>query len=149
MDFTPAIVAFCCENSAYRAADLAGTKQEGYPSNVKLCRLPCSGKLEIIHILKAFEEGADGVFVFACHPDSCKFLLGNVRAGKRIDHTNTLLEKIGIEKERLRFFNLSELEWTTFLDLIRQGNESIKSLGPSPAKVRSTVIPANAGIQKS
>ncbi|MEW6381161.1 MAG: hydrogenase iron-sulfur subunit [bacterium] len=136
MDFTPAIVAFCCENSAYRAADTAGARQEGYPSNIKICRLPCSGKLEVIHILKAFEEGADGVFVFGCHPDSCKFLSGNVRAGKRVDHTAAMLEKLGIEKERLRFFYLSELEWTQFVDLVRQGNESIRSLGPSPVKVK-------------
>ncbi len=136
MDFTPHIVAFCCENSAYRAVDIAGAKQEGYPSNIQLCRLPCSGKLEINHILRAFEEGADGVFVFACHPDSCKFLKGNVRASKRIEHTASLLEKIGLEKERLRFFHLSELEWAAFLEAVRQGNESIKSLGPSPIKVR-------------
>jgi F420-non-reducing hydrogenase iron-sulfur subunit len=136
MDFTPVIIAFCCENSAFRAADTAGVKQEGYPANLKLCRLPCSGKLEVSYILRAFEEGADGVFVFACHQDSCKFLKGNVRARKRVEHTGDLLEKIGIEKERLRFFYLSELEWKNFLDLVRQGNESIKVLGPSPIKVK-------------
>ena len=136
MDFMPAIVAFCCENSAFRAADTAGARQEGYPSNIKICRLPCSGKLEINYILRAFEEGADGVFIFACHPDSCKFLKGNVRAQKRIEHTGALLEKIGIEKERLRFFYLSELEWTKFLNLVQQGNESIKGLGPCPTKVK-------------
>jgi F420-non-reducing hydrogenase iron-sulfur subunit len=136
MDFTPAIVAFCCENSAYRAADLAGSKKEGYPSNIKICRIPCSGKLEVIHILKAFEEGADGVFVFACHPDSCRFLTGNVRAGKRIAYVHGLLEKIGIERERVEFFHLSELEWASFLEMVRQGNERIMGLGPSPAKVK-------------
>ena len=136
MDFTPAIVAFCCENSAYRAADLAGSKKEGYPPNIKICRLPCSGKLEVIHILKAFEEGADGVFVFACHPDSCRFLTGNVRAGKRIAYVHGLLEKIGIERERVELFHLSELEWASFLEMVRQGNERIKGLGPSPAKVK-------------
>ncbi len=136
MEFTPAIVAFCCENSALRAADIAVARQEKYPANIRICRLPCSGKLEMNHILRAFEEGADGVFVFACHPEGCKFLKGNVRAKKRFEHTAALLEKIGLEKDRLRFFHLSELEWATFLDLVRQGNESIKGLGPSPIKVK-------------
>lgn len=136
MDFTPAIVAFCCENSAYRAVSIAGAKQEPYPANIKLCRLPCSGKLEVNHILRAFEEGADGVFVFACHPESCKFLKGNERAKKRIEHTGKLLAKIGIEKERLCLFSLSELEWMSFLEMIQQGNEQIKRLGPSPIKVK-------------
>lgn len=62
-DFEPQIVAFCCHYCAYAAADLAGSLRVQYPPNVKVLRLPCTGKLDTMHMLKAFEEGADGVMV--------------------------------------------------------------------------------------
>jgi len=62
-DFEPQIVAFCCHYCAYAAADLAGSLRVQYPTNIKIVRLPCTGKLDTLHILKAFEEGADGVMV--------------------------------------------------------------------------------------
>ena len=62
-DFEPQIVAFCCHYCAYAAADLAGSLRVQYPTNVKIVRLPCTGKLDAIHVLKAFEQGADGVMV--------------------------------------------------------------------------------------
>ena len=62
-DFEPQIVAFCCHYCAYAAADLAGSLRVQYPPNVKVVRLPCTGKLDTMHMLKAFEEGADGVMV--------------------------------------------------------------------------------------
>jgi F420-non-reducing hydrogenase iron-sulfur subunit len=62
-EFEPQIVAFCCHYCAYAAADLAGSLRAQYPTNVKIVRLPCTGKLDTLHVLKAFEEGADGVMV--------------------------------------------------------------------------------------
>jgi F420-non-reducing hydrogenase iron-sulfur subunit len=62
-DFEPQIVAFCCHYCAYAAADLAGSLRVQYPTNVKIVRLPCTGKLDAIHVLRAFEQGADGVLV--------------------------------------------------------------------------------------
>jgi F420-non-reducing hydrogenase iron-sulfur subunit len=62
-EFEPQIVAFCCHYCAYAAADLAGSLRLQYPTNLKVIRLPCTGKLDTLHILKAFEEGADGVMV--------------------------------------------------------------------------------------
>ena len=62
-EFEPSIVAFCCHYCAYAAADLAGSLRVQYPTNVKIVRLPCTGKLDTLHVLKAFQEGADGVMV--------------------------------------------------------------------------------------
>ena len=62
-EFEPEIVAFCCHYCAYAAADLAGSLHLQYPTNIKVIRLPCTGKLDALHVLRAFEEGADGVMV--------------------------------------------------------------------------------------
>ena len=61
--FEPEIVGFCCHYCAYAAADLAGAMRLSYPVNVKVVELPCSGRMDVLHILHAFEHGADGVFV--------------------------------------------------------------------------------------
>ena len=82
--FEPEIVAFCCTYCAYAAADLAGSMRLQYPTNVKIVKLPCSGRIDIIHILRAFEEGADGVFVAGCEEGSCHFVAGNYDAKRRV-----------------------------------------------------------------
>ncbi len=128
-DFEPKIVAFCCHYCAFAAADLAGVLRLKYPPNVHIIRLPCSGKLDTLYLLKAFEAGADGVMVAGCLEGSCHFISGNLRAKRRVLAVKSLLEKIGIEKERLEFFNLSSAQGDRFAQIAREMTERIRELG--------------------
>ncbi|MGD9976204.1 MAG: hydrogenase iron-sulfur subunit, partial [Desulfatirhabdiaceae bacterium] len=83
-DFEPVIIAFCCHYCAYTAADMAGSQRISYPPNVQIIRVPCSGKVDIIHILKAFENGADGVYVAGCLSGDCHFKTGNIKAARHV-----------------------------------------------------------------
>ncbi|MDO8733759.1 MAG: hydrogenase iron-sulfur subunit [Elusimicrobiota bacterium] len=134
----PEIVAFCCHYCAYAAADLAGTMRLEYPSNIKIIRLPCSGKIDIIYILKAFENGADGVMVAGCEEGNCHFLEGNIMAKKRVNYAKGLLSEIGIEKERLEMFNLSASQGRKFAEITREFTEKIKKLGTVMQKMVTT-----------
>ncbi|MFQ5855018.1 MAG: hydrogenase iron-sulfur subunit [Anaerolineae bacterium] len=131
--FEPRIVAFCCHYCAFAAADLAGVLRLNYPANVHIVRLPCTGKLDTVYLLKAFEWGVDGVFVAGCLEGGCHFISGNLRAKRRVAHVRELLQELGIEPARLEFFNLSAAEGDRFVQIAREMTESIKRLGPSPA----------------
>lgn len=132
--FEPRIVGFCCFYCAYGAADFAGSLRIEYPANIRIVKIPCSGRIDTLHLLKAFENGADGVFVAGCLEGTCHFLEGNYRAKKRVEYTQTLLEEIGLEKERLEMYNLSSSMGQKFAEIAREMTERIKSLGPSPVK---------------
>ena len=99
--FEPELTAFTCIYCGSMAADTAGAMRLNYPANVKLFRFPCTGKVDIEYILKAFEEGADGVYIVACSIGNCHHIHGNVRATKRLEHARQILEEIGLEGERL------------------------------------------------
>ncbi len=133
-DFEPRIVAFCCNYCAYAAADLAGSMRLSYPANVKVIRLPCSGKVEITYLLKAFEDGADGVMVAGCLEGDCHFVEGNYRAKRKVNHAKRLLEEIGFESERLEMFNLSSAMAGRFAEIIEEMTDRIRKLGPSPLR---------------
>lgn len=128
--WNPQIIAFCCNYCAYAAADLAGTMRLEYPSNIKIIRVPCSGKVDVIYLLKAFENGADGVFVAGCEEGNCHFLEGNLRAKKRVLYAKKLLKEIGIEEERLEMFNISASQGKKFAEICLEMTEKIKNLGP-------------------
>ena len=106
-DFQPQITAFCCHNAAYSPQDLTKRQRLQYPSNVTVIEIPCSGKTDVVYLLKAFESGADGVYVVGCPEGECHFLEGNLRAKKRVQYTQQLLDEVGIEKERISMYNLS------------------------------------------
>ncbi|MBI3945106.1 MAG: hydrogenase iron-sulfur subunit [Armatimonadetes bacterium] len=129
--FEPRIVAFCCQFCAYAAADLAGSMRAQYPPNVRIVRLMCTGKVDPIFLMKAFEEGADGVFVAGCLEGNCHFLEGNIRAKKRVGYIKALLEEIGVGGERLEMFNMSSAEAPKFVAAVNEMTERIKKLGPS------------------
>lgn len=133
--FEPKIVAFCCHYCAYTAADLAGSMRLQYPPNVRVIRLLCTGKVDPIFFLKAFEGGADGVFVAGCMEGDCHFLEGNYRAKKRVQYAKKLLDEVGIGSERLEMFNMSAGEGTKFVAAVKEMTERIKKLGPSPLTV--------------
>lgn len=141
-DFEPEIVAFCCHYCAYAAADLAGVMRLTYPPNIKIVKLPCTGKLDALYVLHAFQEGADGVLVAGCLEGTCHYLDGNTKAKRRVQHLKKLLEQIGLGGERLEMFNMSSAEGTRFAEVAAAMTARIKRLGPSP--VRRPCIPAGA-----
>jgi F420-non-reducing hydrogenase iron-sulfur subunit len=132
--FEPVIVAFCCHYCAYTAADMAGSLRLCYPPNVKIIRVPCSGKVDAIHLMKAFENGADGVCVAGCLDGDCHFKNGNRRAQKRVEMVQRLLDEIGIGGNRLEMVNLSAGMGDRFAAMAVQLTEKIRELGPSPIK---------------
>ena len=128
--FEPVIVAFCCHYCAYTAADMAGSKRLCYPPNVKIVRVPCSGKVDAIHLLKAVEDGADGVMVAGCLEGQCHFLEGNLRAKKRVAYARRLLAEVGIEPQRVEMFNLSSAMGARFAEIAEKMTERVRKLGP-------------------
>ncbi len=130
--FEPQIVAFCCNYCAFAAADLAGSMRLRYPSNVLIVKVPCTGRVDILHVLRAFERGVDGVMVAGCLEGSCHYLKGNLQAKRRVRHTKDLLDSIGVGGERLEMFNLSSSEGPKFARFATEMTERIRELGPSP-----------------
>jgi F420-non-reducing hydrogenase iron-sulfur subunit len=105
-----------------------------YPGNTKIVRVPCTGKVDLIHIMRAFEKGADGVYVIGCMEGDCRFLKGNLRARKRVEKAQKLLDSIGIGGERVQMYNLSSSEAPLFVKIVNEMTEKIKKLGPNPIK---------------
>ncbi|MHC5060731.1 MAG: hydrogenase iron-sulfur subunit [Planctomycetota bacterium] len=130
-EYEPKIVAYCCNYCAFAAADLAGATRLQYPPNVRIIRLPCTGKVDALHIMKAFEDGADGVFVAGCLEGQCHFLEGNMRAKKKVAYVKRLLDEAQIESERLEMFNLSSAMGGRFAEIVEEMTERIKKLGPT------------------
>ena len=126
----PKIAAFVCNWCTYTGADLAGTLRFIYPANVKMIRVMCSGSVDPVFIIKAFEHGADGVLVSGCHPNDCHYNSGNFHARRRWDFFHELLDFIGIEKGRLQFSWISASEGKKFADVILKVTKDIKALGP-------------------
>ncbi len=104
MRFEPKILALCCHYCAYAAADLAGSMRLTYPPNVRVLRLPCTGKVDMAYIMRAFERGVDGVIVAGCLEGGCHFQEGNLRAKKRVGLAKQVLEEAGFDSRRLEMF---------------------------------------------
>jgi coenzyme F420-reducing hydrogenase delta subunit len=105
-----------------------------YPGNIRIIRVPCTGKVDTLHILRSFEKGADGVFVVGCLEGDCRFNWGNLRARKRVEESQKILNSIGIEGERVRMFNLSSGEGPRFAEIATEMTEEIRKIGPNPIK---------------
>jgi F420-non-reducing hydrogenase iron-sulfur subunit len=132
--FQPEIVAFCCHYCAYAAADLAGSMRLDYPQAIKVIELPCSGKLDVIYVLRAFEDGADGVMVAGWLEGDCHYLEGNLNARRRVEYVQKLLTTIGLEAERIRMVNLSSAMGNQFAISTTEMFNQIKEIGPNPLK---------------
>jgi F420-non-reducing hydrogenase iron-sulfur subunit len=130
MSFEPKIVAFLCNWCSYAGADLAGTSRMKYAPNVRAIRVMCSGRVEPTFVLKAFEEGADGVLVCGCHPGDCHYLEGNYKTARRIPLLKEMISQFGIEQERLRLEWISAAEGGRFASIVNGMTEMIKELGP-------------------
>jgi coenzyme F420-reducing hydrogenase delta subunit len=142
--FEPVIVAFCCHYCAYTAADMAGSQRLCYPPNVKIVRVPCSGKVDAIHIMKALEMGADGVYVAGCLEGDCHFKTGNIDAAKRVAYIKKLLDEIGIGGERVEMVFMSAGMGERFAQTAADMTKKIRKLGPNPVKFASTDKASNA-----
>ena len=129
-DFKPQIVAFCCSNCASSAANVAEGMKKALPDNVKIIQIPCTGRVEILHLLKPFEEGADGVYVAGCQEDSCQYVSGIAKATKRVTHVKKILEELSIEPDRIEVFSLSAGKGQEFVEVAYEMVKKVKELGP-------------------
>jgi F420-non-reducing hydrogenase iron-sulfur subunit len=133
-EFTPKLIAFCCNWCTYAAADIAGTSRIHYPANVRIVRVMCSGMVNPIYILKAFEMGADGVLVAGCHESDCHYLKGPLKCDAMLDKLKKVLNVLGLEEGRLRREMISASEAPIFARVIEEMVEQLKKLGPSPLR---------------
>ncbi|WHH60614.1 hydrogenase iron-sulfur subunit [Petroclostridium sp. X23] len=128
-EFRPKIVAFCCNWCSYAGADLAGTNRLNYPAEVKIIRVPCSGRVNPMFILRAFQRGADGVIVCGCHPGDCHYTSGNYYARRRMTMMFSILDYLGVESVRTRVEWVSAAEGAKFAQVMNDFVETIRDLG--------------------
>jgi F420-non-reducing hydrogenase iron-sulfur subunit len=130
VQFEPRIVGFLCNWCSYSGADLAGTSRLKYPPNIDIIRVMCSGRVDPQFVIKAFEEGADGVLVCGCHPGDCHYAEGNYKAQRRIPLLKKMLAQLGIEEGRLRLEWVSASEGERFAAVVNDMVEQVRRLGP-------------------
>ena len=130
VEFQPKIVGFLCNWCCYAGADMAGTSRLSYPPNIRIIRVPCSGRVDPLFIVKAFQMGADGVFLGGCHPGDCHYSEGNYHTRRRLGLLHPFLSYLGLEPERLRLEWVSASEGKKFSELISSFTEEITKLGP-------------------
>lgn len=131
-DFEPKILAFACNWCSYAGADLAGISRKQYPPNIRMIRVMCSGRVEPIFVLSAFENGADGVLITGCHIGDCHYQAGNKNAEVMVGKTKELLSTLGIGAERLRIEWVSASEGQRFADVVSDFTTRLKKMGPNP-----------------
>ena len=139
--FEPKIVAFLCNWCSYAGADLAGISRYQYPPNIRVIRVPCSGRVDPLYILKALQNGADGVLVSGCHPGDCHYLEGNYFARRKFVILKNLLEFLGFEEGRVQFSWVSAAEGERFSQVVKEVTESVRKLGPAKRMVKALDIP--------
>lgn len=132
--YEPKAVIFACNWCAYAGADLAGVSRLHYPANVRIIRTMCSGRLDPGFVLRAFENGADGVMILGCHPGDCQYVDGNLKAEKKYEMTKKLLSATGLDAERFWLRWVSASEGTRFAALVKEFVEVLKEKGQSPLK---------------
>jgi F420-non-reducing hydrogenase iron-sulfur subunit len=108
-----------------------------YPADIKIIQVPCTGRVDILHLLNAIEDGADGVYVAGCLEGECHYISGNLKARKKVAYVKKTLMEIGIEPERVEMFNLSSAQGARFAEIAREMADRIKGLGPSPIKKKN------------
>ena len=132
--FEPTVVGFTCNWCTYAGADLAGTSKIQYPTNIRIIRVMCTGRIEPEFILNALRLGADGILIGGCHLGDCHYLEGNYKTALRIDLIKGILESLGIEPERVRLEWISASEGKKFAETVQSFVKEIRELGPNPLK---------------
>ena len=130
-DWEPKIVAIVCNWCTYAGADLAGISRIQYPPNVRIIRVPCTGRINPFYIVKALQGGADGVLVSGCHPGECHYISGNLVARRKFAALKSFLSYIGMEGDRTMFTWVSASEGDRFAQVIRGVTAKVKALGPA------------------
>ena len=130
-EFHPTIVAFCCNWCSYAGADLAGNNRLSYPAEIKIIRVPCSCRVNPTFILRAFQRGADGVILCGCHPGDCHYSTGNYFTRRRMSLLFSMLNYLGIERERTRVEWISAAEGAKFATVLQEFAETVRALGPN------------------
>ena len=133
-EYSPKIIGFCCRWCSYAGADLAGALRLQYPPNLRIIQVPCTGRIDILHLLQAFEVGADAVFISGCHAGDCHYVSGNYYARKRVERAKEILKEVGLEPERLEMFHVSASEGPKFAAVAQEMTERALRLGPNPVK---------------
>ena len=134
VEFEPLILAFCCNWCSYAGADLAGTARISYPTNIRIIRVMCSGRVDPVFVLEALRKGADGVLVAGCHPGDCHYQSGNYKANRRMKLLKRFLEDMGINPRRVRFEYISASEGAKFASVATEFVDELKKMGPNPIK---------------
>ena len=129
-EWQPRIVAFLCNWCSYAGADLAGMSRLAYPAAIKIVRVPCSGRVDPMFVIKSFEQGADLVLVSGCHPGDCHYSEGNYKAMRRYPMLLNLLDQFGIDRGRVRLEWISASEGERFAAVVTEFTEQLKALGP-------------------
>jgi coenzyme F420-reducing hydrogenase delta subunit len=132
--YEPKVLAFCCRYCAYVAGDLAGSMRLEYATNVRIVHILCTGKIDAVLLLKAFEDGADAVYVAGCNLGDCHFQAGNLSAIRTVAYTKRLLAEVGLEPERLEFFHIAASEGPKFAKRADEMTERARQLGPNPLR---------------
>jgi F420-non-reducing hydrogenase iron-sulfur subunit len=133
-EFEPNILGILCNWCTYAGADLAGTSRTQYPTNVRVIRIMCTGRLDPAFVLKALSVGADGVLVSGCHVGDCHYLAGNFKSRRRVALLRKLIEEYGYDRERLRMTFISASEGAIWAEVVQDMVNTIKKLGPNPLK---------------
>lgn len=134
MSFTPDIQVFSCHYTSQQSCAEGGKELEklDFPENVKLNRVDCTGKLQVVTLLKAFEQGADGVYVVGCPVDTCHNVKGSQRAAKRVETVKDAMNELGVEADRVEMYHMQRGLHPEFVDAAKEMNDRIQKLGPSP-----------------
>lgn len=133
-EWNPKIQAIICNWCSYAGADLAGGARIQYPPDVRAVRVMCTGRVDMLFILKAFVDGADGVLVSGCHFGDCHYLEGNYKAAKRMFMVKALMKNIGLDDKRFRMTFVSASEGAKWGKVMEDVSSKVRELGPSPIK---------------
>ena len=135
-EWEPKVIAFLCNWCSYAGADLAGVSRIQYPPNIRIIRVPCSGRVNPLFIVKSLQSGADGVLVSGCHPGDCHYISGNYFARRRFALLKSVLEHVGVEPGRVHFSWVSAAEGQKFSRVVTDVVETVRSLGPAKTLVK-------------
>ena len=124
---------------------MAGTSRMSYPPNIRIIRVPCSGRIDPLFVVKAFQVGADGVLIAGCHPGDCHYAEGNYHLRRRFALLRPFLDYLGIEKERFRLEWVSASEAKRFAQVVSSFTDEVRKLGPR--KGREMKTPAASGAR--
>ncbi|MCB2192818.1 MAG: hydrogenase iron-sulfur subunit [Deltaproteobacteria bacterium] len=130
--YEPKILALICTYCTYTAADMAGSMRLQYPPNVRVIKLLCTGKVDVLYLLEAFKAGADVVMVSGCEIGDCHFLEGNLRAKERVAHAKTLLDDLGLGGDRLEMFHIGASDAPKWAEAVEMMTRRAHELGPNP-----------------